>query len=164
MNKYEQQAQNFLIETETEFKTEFIGNNKYFDDDKQTRDIYLITLKRGNREYKFKFGNSLNNSGKFKIFASDGFKLTNDEKEALKYKKKTAHVKRNNDFKEPSAYDVLACLTKSEVGTFKDFCGEFGYNEDSIKAEKMYNAVIDEWENIKMLYSDEEILKLQEIN
>ena len=129
--EYNKQAEDFLKETNTEFKAEFLKNGKHFETDTETRDIYLITLKRGERIYKFNFGQSLNYSDR-KI--------------------------------KPSAYDVLACLTSLEVGEFKDFCDNFGYDTDSRKAEKTYKAVLEEWNNIKILFSDEEILKLQEIN
>lgn len=40
----------------------------------------------------------------------------------------------------PSAYDVLACIS-GDVNcpeTFTDFCGEYGYDEDSRKAEATF--------------------------
>lgn len=39
------------------------------------------------------------------------------------------------------AYDVLSCLEWSDPGSFEDFCGEFGYEPDSIKANKTWRAV-----------------------
>lgn len=63
----------------------------------------------------------------------------------------------------PTAYDVLACLEKHEVGTFDDFCSEFGYDNDSRRAFKTYKAVKREWENIKLLFTTEQIELLQEI-
>jgi len=33
---------------------------------------------------------------------------------------------------EPTLYSVLACLQKYDVGTFEDFCNEFGYDTDNI--------------------------------
>ena len=65
-DEYNKQTEKFLKETNTEFKAEFIKNGLYFDGDKEPRDIYEITLKRGEREFKFKFGQSLNDSG-FKL-------------------------------------------------------------------------------------------------
>jgi hypothetical protein len=61
------------------------------------------------------------------------------------------------DAKEPSNYDILACLQKNEVGTFENFCGDFGYGEDSRKAEKIYKAVCKEFANMQKLFSDEEL-------
>ena len=47
--------------------------------------------------------------------------------------------------KEPTIYDVLACLTKYDVGSFAEFCSEFGYPPDR-KAKITYNAVCKEYE------------------
>jgi hypothetical protein len=64
---------------------------------------------------------------------------------------------------EPSMYDILACLTKYDVGSFEDFCSEFGYDTDSRTAERTYKAVLKEWAGVERLFSD--ILEeLQEIN
>ncbi len=63
---------------------------------------------------------------------------------------------------EPSLYDVLTCLQKYDVGTFWQFCWEFGYDEDSRTAEKIYKAVCKEFENVERLFSDI-IEELQEI-
>jgi hypothetical protein len=65
--------------------------------------------------------------------------------------------------KPPSAYDVLSCLTKYDIGSFEDFCGEFGYDLDSRKAYKTYKAVLKEWKNVERLFSSEQIELLQEI-
>ena len=64
----------------------------------------------------------------------------------------------------PVAYDVLAALQKHDAGTFEDFCNEYGYSEDSRKAEKTYKAVAKEWENVQRMFSSEEIEELQEIS
>jgi hypothetical protein len=42
---------------------------------------------------------------------------------------------------QATAYDVLACLEWSDPGTFESFCGNFGYEPDSIKANKVWRAV-----------------------
>lgn len=73
--------------------------------------------------------------------------------------------------KEPTEYDVLACLTKYDVGTFEDFCSDFGYevwaeypkrgyNKES---EKIYNAIVKEYNNVMRLFGDC-IEELEEIN
>jgi hypothetical protein len=56
--------------------------------------------------------------------------------------------------KKPTAYEILACVTKYEPGTFEDFCGGYGYNNDSIKDNKVYKAVVKEYKNIYKLFSD----------
>jgi hypothetical protein len=61
----------------------------------------------------------------------------------------------------PSLYDILACLTKYDCGTFEDFCNEFGYevhndfytghNKESMK---IYKAVCREYKAVCRLFGD----------
>lgn len=64
ISKYEQQAIDFLTETGTTFKTKFDSYGRHFEDDKERRDIYKVTLRNKNGSYTFKFGQSINNSTK----------------------------------------------------------------------------------------------------
>lgn len=70
----------------------------------------------------------------------------------------------NNTGITPTAYDVLASLTKYEVGSFENFCDEYGYNTDSRSAYKTYKAVLKEWKNVERLFTADQIEMLQEIN
>lgn len=70
----------------------------------------------------------------------------------------------------PTAYDVLVCIQKYDVGSFEDFCSEFGYeayNENytgaNRTAKKIYNAVVKEWEAVDKLFSSKQIELLREI-
>lgn len=67
------------------------------------------------------------------------------------------------EINHPSAYDVLTCLQKYDPYTFENFCSDFGYDEDSRKAEKIYKSVCEEWENVSKLFTPEELEQLQEI-
>lgn len=58
---------------------------------------------------------------------------------------------------EPTLYSVLACLTKYDPETFEDFCGNYGYDNDSRAAEKTYKAVVKEWENMNRLFTTDEL-------
>lgn len=137
MTDYTKQANDFLNETGTTFKAVLTGHGKYFPDDKDTRDIYEITLTRNKKTYSFSFGQSINNSGNLRV----------------------GNFKR----KCPTAYDVLSCLTKYDVGTFEDFCADYGYSSDSSQAEKTYFNVQKEYSEVYRLFSDV-MDKLQEIN
>jgi hypothetical protein len=64
---------------------------------------------------------------------------------------------------EPTMYDVLSCLQKYDVGSFEDFCDDFGYDNDSRSAEKTYKAVCKEYEAMERLFSSEELELLSEI-
>lgn len=63
----------------------------------------------------------------------------------------------------PSAYDVLACLQKSDPGDILEFCDNFGYNPDSRTVEKIYRAVCAEWSKVNAFFTNEEIERIQEI-
>jgi len=66
--------------------------------------------------------------------------------------------------KYPTAYDLLACITKDDPGTFENFCGDFGYDTDSRKAEKIYKLVTKEWGKVSRFFMSEELEELAEIN
>ena len=63
----------------------------------------------------------------------------------------------------PTMYDILTCLEKYENANFEDFCDNYGYNNDSIKALKTYKAVSKEYKNVFRLFGDimEELQEIQ---
>lgn len=71
---------------------------------------------------------------------------------------------KNGAQKTVRAYDLLACLTKYDPGTFRDFCSEFGYDDDSMKAFSTYQAVQEEFGKTQRFFTAEEMKELQEIN
>jgi len=156
-DEYEEQAKQFLKNTGTEFSFKFLRNGLYFEDDKDARDIYEITLKRGDRSFIFSFGQSIACSGRFIVY-DNGIKRSN-----TKILKTGIQCIRNKEFREPTAYDILACITKYPVEEFKDFCKEYGYDSDSRKAEKIFNAVKNEYENLERLFNAEELEMLRRI-
>lgn len=127
---YQKQAQDFLDKTGAKLSISYLRHGKYFDDDKDSRDIYSCTLKRGKKSYKFNFGQSI------------------------------AASERGE---EPTAYDILTCLQKYDVGSFENFCGDFGYDADSRKAEKTYKAVDKEYKSLAKLFSENELSLMAEI-
>lgn len=65
MSENEKQANKFLKSTGVRFEAKFLAFGKHFDDDKEDRDIYECKLINAyGREYVFKFGQSIANSGK----------------------------------------------------------------------------------------------------
>ncbi len=180
MSEYLKQATDFLTKTNSELVVEFVKHDKHFTDDKEKRDIYKVTLKRGNRQYTFNFGQSINESCEYKVASNlvkslwnekltgGNYGLTEKEYKRIKGVDYINHVRskdifKNTNFAVPNAYDVLTCLQKYEVGTFENFCGDFGYDVDSPNAEKTYNAVKDEYTQLAMLYSDKELEEMQKI-
>lgn len=175
---YEKQTKDFLTKTGVMFWAKFLRYDKYFPDDKEGRDIYEITLERGQRKFVFTFGQSINNSV-YKCVNSDG-KTTHEFKrdrlkscfdskgrfQPLLFHRNIFPLNSEEKIlepKAPTAYDVLACLQKYDVGTFEQFCSEFGYDTDSRTAEKTYHAVKNEYVNVCALWNEAEVLELQEI-
>lgn len=171
---YIKQAQDFLQSTGTTFKAEFLKYNYYFADDTAPRDIYLITLQRGCREYTFNFGQSVANSG---FYAQQGVQKIPIDRKYLKVSDIQiwrARTKYGLSFRlghdrihrptAPTEYDVLSCLTHYDPYTLEDFCDCYGYDTDSIRANELYKDVVNEWQNVCILWSDEEIEILREIS
>lgn len=61
---------------------------------------------------------------------------------------------------EPTAYDVLAGLTKYEVGSFEDFCHDFGYDlyndygKRNANSYGLYKAVCREYNHVIDMFYD----------
>lgn len=72
-------------------------------------------------------------------------------------------LKAKKENAKPTAYDVLACLTKHDCGSFDDFCAEYGYSNDSIRALKTYLACGDEYSNLRRIFTSEQIEELRSI-
>lgn len=75
----------------------------------------------------------------------------------------------------PTCYDILACLTKYDPGDYEDFCSEFGYETETENefgrltrnpnTYKIWEACCHEWEKVKRVFDEGEILEeLREIN
>ena len=79
-------------------------------------------------------------------------KLTNKDGEEYEFE---FGQSLSNGSAEPDMYDILACLTKSDPCTYKDFCSEFGYEggEDSLE---VYHGVKEEWEAVLRLFGPED--------
>ncbi len=137
MDKYIKQGVDFLKKTNTSLHIEFKKHAPYFHGDVDSRDIYNVTLANDKHSYTFTFGNSIADSCKGK---------TPPEK------------------KHPSAYSILCCLQKTPVGSFEEFCAEFGYDTDSANAEDTYINAGREYDNVCKLFSESEIDLLIEIN
>ena len=133
-----------------------------------------VLLKYSNQ---LSFGNSITDSG---FYFTEGRKKTKLDRSLLAKKdpeiaryirfKVSYHFMNNGKSdiivrpKEPTPYDILACLTKYDPETFEDFCSEFGYDTDSRSAKKTYKAVVKEWNGIVSLFDDNELELLREIN
>lgn len=64
----------------------------------------------------------------------------------------------------PRRYDILACLDVWDYDSFSDFANEFGYDEDSRTAERIYEAIKQQNKELKKLLPIEAIEELNSIN
>lgn len=182
-NEYEKQANDFLVKTNTIIKWYEPTIKKHFSNDEDERLVFQFTIKRGNRSYSSEFGASMVTTAKYRAnHLLNNYLRNSDEYERaikllskyivphfVKYPKAEAaklhdeiKLLKINDF-IPTAYDLLSTLTTYDPGTFSDFCAEFDYNNDSIQANKTYKAVMKEWQSVQVLFNDQEIALLSEI-
>ncbi len=135
--------------------------------------------------YEIKSGNGYYNQGAYLVAEHLGLKMKVGDSEYRKYfpsDKESRYVfkitlkkgGRQYSFnfgqcvacgsEEPTLYSVLTCLQKYDVGTFENFCDDFGYDQDSRTAEKTYKAVVKEFESMQRLFTSEELEVLEMIN
>lgn len=158
MNDYEKQADDFLTKVNGKIKIKYIKYDRYFPDDKESRYIFRFTISRQIADCK-----------KCTYGPHSGCNCNGNTAFCFNMPRKT--VQYSATFGQslaegntiPRSYDILACLTKYDVGTFENFCSEFGYDEDSRKAEKIYKAVLKEWAGVKRVFGDV-LDELAEIN
>jgi hypothetical protein len=170
ISSYQQQGLDFINKHELEFRAVLIGDDcpLFCADAEQGKDMDKVTVfprkshihgkhyrctisRKGKGHFSVDFWNS---------YADEEYRALGDKKYQfgetfIKYSKGRPQL--------PQAYDVLTCLQKSDVGTFEDFCSEFGYDADSRKAEQVYNAVVKEWRKVRAFFTDAEIAELQDI-
>jgi hypothetical protein len=60
ISEYEQQAIDFLKKHGIKFSAKFITYGRHFEDDKEERDIYRLSLSRQGKRFSVKFGQSIN--------------------------------------------------------------------------------------------------------
>lgn len=136
---YQKQAEQFLADTKTELEIlKAIPQKKplWHKEGEKHGINYSITLKNNKHSYTFDFWGSI----------ADAEKIYNG----------------NYTNTKPKAYEILACIYPY-YGTFKDFCDDFGYSDDSILAEKTYYVVLEQTKELNKLFTEQELEKLQEI-
>jgi hypothetical protein len=123
----------------SKIKVRFVddGFRPYFDESEEPRQVYRVFIRYNGNNTSFLFGDSLSN-GYDGIMAAD----------------------------KPQEYkNTILDIIVSESNTpedFSEFCGDFGYEEDSRKAYKVYKKCIKQSEKIHKLFSDAELEKLDE--
>lgn len=185
-------TEEFVKSTGIEIIKQYAGHRPYFQDDKHQRAVFQVTIKRGNKSISFTFGDSIANSyavagdhfkvGEFRkicripkhknIPYKDIMYLIHNYKDldkclavgggAIGGRDNIQLVKVTNSL--PSDYAILSCLEKYEVGTFYEWCNNFGYDTDSRKAEKIYFDCQRQFSDVSGFFTPDELIELQDIN
>jgi len=115
---------------ELKVSVEFLGLQQHFADDKEEREVLKVTIERNNREISFDFGMSLNDTAK-KV------------KEPLK----------------DMLYSILACISSEFYCPIdhEDFCDEYGYDVDSIKAKEFWINCLKQSARLERIFTESEI-------
>ena len=167
-NEYTAQAEKFLKDAGATMKIEFQGrviNTAW--KEKELRNLYAVSITTPRGSYTFDFLDSLFNTELTQMtveqYARKHFRMLYEDMTYSEQKKARAELARKQKEARPTCYDVLACLTKYDPGTFEEFCAEYGYDEDSRTAERVYVAVQKEFANLKRIFTNEQLEAMQKI-
>ncbi len=173
MNEYVKQAKDFLAKANATMEIKFVGcyTNCGWDSGKE-HNCYHATIKTPRGEMKIEFWDSLHNTEirnmTVRQFAERMYRtrwecLGNSEKNRARKLLEEQAAKA-----VPTEYDILACLEKYEVGSMDDFMYEFGYEIKSVKDMtnfiNTYNAVVKEYNDLRRIFTEEQMEALREIN
>jgi hypothetical protein len=185
MSEYTEKADKFLADAGLEFRAVLVGNDcpAYCSDAEKDIDMdkldiyprrthihgkhYRCTISRKDRGHvSFDFWNSYSDS-EFNYIHANWFNRSYPsvllKKHGFSDSSYLPIAKGHKGPKNPTAYDLLACITKNDPGTFEWFCSDYGYNTDSRKAEDSYRAVVKEYAKVRKFFTDAELEQLQDI-
>jgi hypothetical protein len=182
LNEYEQQAQDFLNQTNSKLEVRFIKHDKYFVSDKEERDIFEVKLTRDSREYIFQFGASIADYEKLleytlgedynrydinalisERYMPNSIQYTK-QKKFNKMREAMSNWNTAGENNTPTAYSVLACLEGyCYSNNVDDFASEYGYTKPS-EAIEVFEAVKKQASELQKLYNDKELEMLSEVN
>ena len=169
MNEYTKQATDFLKKANATMNIEFVGlaANKDWKE-REKRNLYEITLSTPRGSMVFDFWDSIHNTEirqmNLEAYAEKRYNCRFDSLNYSEKVKAQKELKEKKAAAQPTAYDVLACMTKYDPGTFENFCSEFGYDEDSRTAERIYFAVQKKYSQLAKIFTPEQLEEMQEIN
>lgn len=165
---YTKTASEFLKDANATCNIEFggISKNQTWKDNEK-RKWYDVTISTPNGNMNFVFWDSIYNTEMYLITLEQyvekkfGYRFEDTTYlEQVKASKELDKLKKEN----PTAYDILSCLTKYDPGSFEDFCFEYGYDDDSISALQIYLGVVKEYHDLKRIFTDEQMERLRDIN
>ena len=169
MSEYEKQAEEFLRKAEATMEFYFAGYvvPPLWGEKEKPHASYRVTITTPRGSYTLDFYDSLVHT---EILQMTPEMYCNKYYRHLYYGDYSVRCKVQKELKQkkaeakPTCYDVLACMTHYDPGSFQNFCDDYGYSNDSIRALKTYLAIQDEWENLRRIFTSEQLEELAEIN
>lgn len=176
MSEYLQQAEKFLKDTNTtlevkesekqtipQWESEGLNANKHIQ--------YTCTLKNAHHSYTFDFWGSIADYEKVQQYKERNSISSELRKEIAKVGKRADMQSMTNEqiksallsIVKPNAYDILASMYPMYEADFEDWCTSFGYDTDSMKAYKTYQACLEQDHNLRKLFDRAELEQLAEI-
>ena len=167
MNDYEKQAKDFLKKTGITFSKRYVGlSRNTMWKEKDLRPLYEITLTSYKGEYQFDFWDCISNAEILQMSEDDlAVRLFKTHYEDLDVGRRNRIRNKLEQMKAEATiteYDVLAAVVKDDPGTFSDFCDEYGYDEESISAFHIYQAVCKEWQGLCKVFTYDQLEGLAE--
>jgi len=122
-----------ILET-VEIKTVFQGIRQYFPDDEYERIVLRVYISRNGKTISFTYGISIRDTESV---------IAGEMKEVI----------------EGLLYSILVSIALDYYcpGNFHDFCSEYGYDEDSRKAERIYIECLPLSKKLQGIFTEEEI-------
>lgn len=136
LSEYDKQAQAFLAKYGLAITINYLDNKSpKWDTDNRNHNHYRVTLRRKDGD-----------KGRFVFQFWDS-------------------IANSNSGDKPTAYDVLSCVGAETTGyaSFEEFCSEFGYDQDSRKAEQTWKTYDKQSRKLNAFLSEEELEALREI-
>jgi hypothetical protein len=180
---YQKQATDFLEKHGIDFSFSQVGHDcpTFCEDARLERDMdkvndfprkthihgkhYRCTFKRKDKQFTIDFWSSYADEEYNALFYHEGNLVVMAENVYWdKYGKYPRRLRDMKGKRRPTPYDVLAAVTKNDPGTFENFCGDYGYDTDSRRAEGVYKAVQVEYAKMQAFFTEEELTELQDIN
>lgn len=121
-----------------------LGTFENFESDKEKRDTYEIIVARNGKTITFRYVDSLKNTMLYRIANCEvSYQAAKELKAA----------------RESALYSILTWIRSDFYcpDTFEDFCSEFGYGTDSIKAEKLFRNCREQSKKLQSIFTSEEM-------
>jgi hypothetical protein len=170
MSEYTEQANTFLEKHGLEFRAVLVGDDcpPFCQDAEKDIDMDKINVyPRKTHIHGKHYRCTISRKGRGHV-SFDYWNSYSDEEQRYARRHTWEHQSfrkyQGQKLREVSAYDLLACLTKYDPGTFENFCSDFGYSDDSRKAEQTYHAVVKEYQKVSRFFTQEELNLIKEIN